>query len=516
MLACTRGGFPHTVIFGGFSSEALKDRTQDAHAKLIITADGGYRKGGWVALHESAKIAAKDCPSVKHIVTVKRAHASQLSPGVAAARDLKSLEQDYHALMATISSSEASQLGAAESLDSEHPLFILYTSGTTGKPKGILHTTGGFMTGVLRTTKTVLDMRPDDIYWCTADIGWVTGHSYVVYGPLAAGATVFMYEGAPTHPKSDRFWDMIERHKISILYTAPTAIRAFMKLGKEPLEAHDLSSLRLLGTVGEPINPEAWMWYQSVVGGNRCPIIDTYWQTETGAMVISPIPGVTPTKPGCATKPLPGYDVEVVDKEGNPVPPGNGGYLVIRKPWPAMARTIYGDAERFKKQYWSQYPGIYFTGDGARKDEDGYIWCLGRVDDVLNVSGHRLGTMEVESALVSHPAVAEAAVVGRPDDLKGQAVVAFVTLKSEFSKKMGVDEEHIQKMRDHLKAHVVKEIGAIARPDDIRFTESLPKTRSGKIMRRLLRELAAKGHISGDTTTLEDFSVVAALQKDEE
>jgi acetyl-CoA synthetase len=516
MLACTRGGFPHSVVFGGFSAEALKDRTIDAQAKLIITADGGYRKGGWVGLLDNARAAAKDCPSVQHIVSVQRANSSKLSVSATPVSDLKARDLDYHALLASVSAEAVRTQGAAESLDSEHPLFILYTSGTTGKPKGILHTTGGYLTGVLRTTKTAFDLRAEDIYWCTADIGWVTGHSYVVYGPLAAGATVFLYEGAPTHPKSDRFWDMIERHKISILYTAPTAIRAFMKLGNAPVEAHDLSSLRLLGTVGEPINPEAWMWYHGVVGKNRCPIVDTYWQTETGAIVISPVPGVTATKPGCATRPLPGYDVEVVDKEGKPVPPGNGGYLVIRKPWPSMARSIYGDPERFEKTYWSQYPGIYFTGDGARKDEDGYIWCLGRVDDVLNVSGHRLGTMEVESALVSHPAVAEAAVVGRPDDLKGQAVVAFVTLKSEITKTMGVDEAQISKMRDQLKSHVVKEIGAIARPDDIRFSESLPKTRSGKIMRRLLRELAAKGHISGDTTTLEDFSVVASLQRDED
>jgi acetyl-CoA synthetase len=507
MLACARGGFTHTVVFGGFSAEAVKDRAQDAQAKLMITADGGYRKGGWVPLNENVINAARSCSSVEHVITVARAHASQLSSPAEPLKEFKDFDLDYHELLAGVSEGEASKLGRAESLDSEHPLFILYTSGTTGKPKGILHTTGGYLTGVLRTTKSVLDLRSEDTYWCTADIGWVTGHSYVVYGPLAAGATVFLYEGAPTFPKADRFWDMIERHKINILYTAPTAIRAFMKLGQEPIEAHDLSSLRLLGTVGEPINPEAWMWYRDVVGKGRCPIIDTYWQTETGAMVISPIPGITATKPGSATLPLPGYDVEVIDKQGNPVPAGSGGYLVIRKPWPSMARTIYGDSERFKKTYWSEYPGIYFTGDGARKDEDGYIWCLGRVDDVLNVSGHRLGTMEVESALVSHHAVAEAAVVGRPDDLKGQAVVAFVTLKTEFAKQIGPDE---------LKAHVVKEIGAIARPDEIRFTESLPKTRSGKIMRRLLRELAAKGHVSGDTTTLEDFGVIAALQKDED
>jgi acetyl-CoA synthetase len=416
-------------------------------------------------------------------------------------------------MMASVSPAEARAGGGAAELDSEHPLFILYTSGTTGKPKGIVHTTGGYLTGALHTTRMVFDIKPEDLYWCTADIGWVTGHTYVVYGPLAAGASVFLYEGAPMTPEPDRFWAMIERHRINILYTAPTAIRAFMKLGAQHPKSRDMSSLRLLGTVGEPINPEAWMWYRENIGGSRCPIVDTYWQTETGAIVISPVPGVTPTKPGCATLPLPGYDVEVVDKKGHPVPAGSGGYLVIRKPWPSMARTIHGDPERFKKQYFSEFPGgIYFTGDGARKDADGYIWCLGRVDDVLNVSGHRLGTMEIESALVSHPLVAEAAVVGRPDDLKGQAVVAFVTLKAEVSKDGGKLEQY----KNDLKAHVTREIGALARPDDIRFSEALPKTRSGKIMRRLLRELAATGQVQGDTTTLEDFNVIASLQMDEE
>jgi acetyl-CoA synthetase len=516
MLACARGGFTHTVVFGGFSAEALKDRVQDAEAKVIITGDGGYRKGSWIALKDNALAAAKACPSVKHIVTVVRSNASVLQPKVPGLRDFGAYEIDYHSAMVSISEDEGKKLGAAIPLDSEHPLFILYTSGTTGKPKGILHTTGGYMTGVLQTSKLVFDLKPNDIYWCTADIGWVTGHSYVVYGPLAAGATIFMYEGAPTHPRADRFWDMIERHQISILYTAPTAIRAFMKIGREAVDARNLSSLRLLGTVGEPINPEAWMWYREVVGGSRCPIVDTYWQTETGAIVIAPIPGVVATKPGSATLPLPGYDVEVVDKAGAPVPPGSGGYLVIRKPWPSMARTIYKDPERFKATYWSEFPGIYFTGDGARKDEEGYIWCLGRVDDVLNVSGHRLGTMEVESALVAHSWVAEAAVVGRPDDLKGQAVVAFVTLKTEFSKQLASNPGESKKFIETLKAHVVKEIGAIARPDDIRFTEALPKTRSGKIMRRLLRELASTGNVKGDTTTLEDLSVITALQSADE
>jgi acetyl-CoA synthetase len=510
MLACARGGFTHTVVFGGFSAEALKDRVQDAEAKIIITGDGGYRKGSWVALRNNAMLAAKASPSVKHVVTVARINASLLEPKCAKIKDFGAFEIDYHSAVSSISIEESKSLGSATQLDSEHPLFILYTSGTTGKPKGIVHTTGGYMTGVLRTTQSVFDLKKTDIYWCTADIGWITGHSYVVYGPLAAGATVLMYEGAPTYPQADRIWDIIERHQVSILYTAPTAIRAFMKGGREVVDAHDISSLRLLGTVGEPINPEAWMWYREVVGKNRCPIVDTYWQTETGAIVISPIPGVVATKPGSATLPLPGYDVEVVDKAGKPVPLGSGGYLVIRKPWPAMARTIFKDAERFKKTYWSEFPGVYFTGDGARKDEEGYIWCLGRVDDVLNVSGHRLGTMELESALVSHPSVAEAAVVGRPDDLKGQAVVAFVTLKTEFAKSPTKEHAEI------LKAHVVQEIGAIARPDEIRFTEALPKTRSGKIMRRLLRELAATGHVKGDVTTLEDFNVIASLQKDED
>jgi acetyl-CoA synthetase len=510
MLACARGGFTHTVVFGGFSSEALKDRVQDAEAKVIITGDGGYRKGAWVGLRENALAAATASACVKHVVTAARIHASLLEPKTPKVKDFGAFEIDYHSAIASILPEESKTLGNAISLDSEHPLFILYTSGTTGKPKGIVHTTGGYMTGALRTTKLVFDLKKSDIYWCTADIGWVTGHTYLIYGPLAAGATIFMYEGAPTYPAPDRIWDMIARHQVSILYTAPTAIRAFMKGGREAVDAHDISSLRLLGTVGEPINPEAWMWYREVVGKNRCPIVDTYWQTETGAIVISPVPGVVATKPGSATLPLPGYDVEVVDKSGRPVPLGSGGYLVIRKPWPSMARTIFKDAERFKKTYWSEFPGVYFTGDGARKDEDGYIWCLGRVDDVLNVSGHRLGTMEVESALVSHQSVAEAAVVGRPDDLKGQGIVAFVTLKTEFAK------SSVKEHADLLKAHVVKEIGAIARPDEIRFTEALPKTRSGKIMRRLLRELAATGHVKGDVTTLEDFNVIASLQKDEE
>lgn len=520
MLACARGGFVHTVVFGGFSAEALKDRINDAEASLVITADGGYRKGGWIKLKDQVDAALGSCPSVKNVISLRRSEVGKLGRNTAAQPVASSAHlpcHDWHTLLQTVSPAELKSLGTAESLDSEHPLYILYTSGTTGKPKGILHTTGGYMTGSLRTTKLVFDLKPEDLYWCTADIGWVTGHSYVVYGPLAAGATVFLYEGAPTTPTMDRFWEMIERHKITVFYTAPTAIRTFMRLGTEYPKKHDMSSLRLLGSVGEPINPEAWMWYRENIGSNHCPIVDTFWQTETGAIVVSPIPSFTETKPGSATRPLPGYAVEVVDKAGTPVPLGSGGYLVIQKPWPSMARTIYKDAERFKKQYFSDFTGgVYFTGDGARKDEDGYIWCLGRVDDVLNVSGHRLGTMEVESALVSHPAVAESAVVGRPDEIKGQAVVAFVTLKAEITKLAKDNETYLSKLRDELRSHVTKEIGALARPEEVRFTDALPKTRSGKIMRRLLRELATNGSVKGDTTTLEDFSVIASLKTDEE
>ena len=495
MLACTRIGAPHTVIFGGFSADAIRDRVNDCQCKLIITADGGYRRGSEIRLKDTVDEAAEHCPTIENIVVFQRTGSRvAMKPG----RD-----HWWHELTKTVDAE-----CQAEELDSEHPLYILYTSGTTGKPKGILHTTGGYLTQVAHTTKLVFDLKDNDIYWCTAEIGWVTGHSYVVYGPLACGATVFMYEGAPNYPDFDRFWDMIERHKINILYTAPTAIRAFIKWGEQYPLKHDISSLRLIGTVGEPINPEAWMWYHEVIGKRRCPIIDTWWQTETGSMMISPLPGATPTVPGTATRPLPGIIVDIVTKKGVPVGPNEGGYLVIKKPWPSMLRTLWGDDERYKRSYWSEIPGVYFAGDGARRDEHGYYWIMGRVDDVINVSGHRLGTAEVESALVSHEAVAEAAVVGRPDELKGQAIAAFVTLEGG---RKGSNE-----LKDELRAHVAKEIGSLAKPDDIRFTDALPKTRSGKIMRRLLRELASSGQVAGDVTTLEDFSVLEKLREDEE
>jgi acetyl-CoA synthetase len=495
MLACARIGATHTVIFGGFSADAIRDRVNDGQCKLIVTADGGYRRGNEIKLKDIVDRAAEQSPSVEKVVVFQRTG----SPVVMK----PDRDSWWHELMETVDA----ECPAAE-LDSEHPLFILYTSGTTGKPKGILHTTGGYITQTAYSAKYVFDLKDEDIYWCTADIGWVTGHSYVVYGPLANGATVFMYEGAPNHPDLDRFWSMIDRHKINILYTAPTAIRAFIKWGEQYPNRHDLSSLRLLGTVGEPINPEAWMWYHSVIGGGRCPIVDTWWQTETGGIMISPFPGATPTVPGTATRPLPGIMVDVVNKNGEPVGDNEGGYLVIKRPWPSMLRTLWGDDERYKKTYWSEIPHCYFAGDGARRDEHGYFWIMGRVDDVINVSGHRLGTAEVESALVSHEAVAEAAVVGRPDELKGQAIAAFVTLEGG---RHGSDE-----LKNELRAHVAKEIGALAKPDDIRFTDMLPKTRSGKIMRRLLRELATNGSVAGDVTTLEDMSVIDKLREDEE
>ena len=495
MLACARVGATHSVIFGGFASQALVDRINDAGCKLVVTADGGFRRGAEVRLKEIVDEALTKTPTVETCIVFKRTGSKV---HMQAGRD-----HWWHEVVQAVPAE-----CPAEELDSEHPLYILYTSGTTGKPKGILHTTAGYLLQTHLTTKWVFDLKDEDVYWCTADIGWVTGHSYVVYGPLSNGATVLMYEGAPNHPEPDRFWDIIERHRVSIFYTAPTAIRAFTKWGEHWPLRHDLSSLRLLGTVGEPINPEAWMWYREIIGKGRCPIVDTFWQTETGAIMIAPLPGATPTKPGSATRPLPGVEAAVMSKEGVEAGPNEGGYLVVKRPWPSMLRTIWGDDERYRKQYFSEIDGVYFAGDGARRDEDGYFWIMGRVDDVINVSGHRLGTMEVESALVSHEAVAEAAVVGRPDELKGQGIVAFVTLEGE--------REATDELKEELRRHVAKEIGALARPDEIRFSDALPKTRSGKIMRRLLREIATSGSAHGDTTTLEDFSVLEKLRTDEE
>jgi acetyl-CoA synthetase len=495
MLACARIGATHSVVFGGFSAEALRDRMNDAEASVIVTADGGFRRGAIVPLKANVDAAVAESPSVKDVVVVRRTgERVPMHPG----RD-----HWYHELM-----SAASPDCPSEPLDSEHPLFILYTSGTTGTPKGVVHTTGGYLLHAACSSAWVFDLREEDTFWCTADIGWVTGHSYVVYGILANGATSVMYEGAPNQPRPDRLWEIIDALGVTIFYTAPTAIRAFVKWGEEWPLRHDLSSLRLLGTVGEPINPEAWMWYHRVIGKERCPIVDTWWQTETGGIMIAPFPGAIPTKPGSATLPLPGIVPEIRSRDGQVLPANQGGYLVITRPWPGMLRTVYGDPERYTQQYWSQMPGLYFTGDGARRDTDGYFWVMGRIDDVVNVAGHRLGTMEVESALVSHPSVAEAAVVGRPDDLKGQAIAAFVSLES--------GQHASEELKKALKEHVAKEIGAFARPDDIRFTDALPKTRSGKIMRRLLRDIAAGRETAGDTTTLEDYSVLARLREDEE
>jgi acetyl-CoA synthetase len=497
MLACARIGAVHSVVFGGFSAESLRDRINDAQASLLITADGGYRRGQIVPLKQTSDEALRETPSIRHVIVVQRQAGAPFPVHIQEGRD-----HWYHRL-----AQEASWTCEPEAMDAEDLLYILYTSGTTGKPKGIVHTTGGYLLGAYATTKWVFDLKEDDVYWCTADIGWVTGHSYVVYGPLANGATVVMYEGAPDWPAKDRFWQIVEKYGVTILYTAPTAIRAFMRWGPEWPAKRDLTSLRLLGSVGEPINPEAWMWYQKHIGGSRCPVVDTWWQTETGSILITPLPGITSTKPGSATTPFPGISAEIRNAAGERVEIG-GGLLALTRPWPSMLRGIYGDPERFVQQYWSKWPdGVYFTGDGARRDEDGFFWLLGRVDDVLNVAGHRLGTMEVESALVDHPKVAEAAVVGRPHEIKGQAVAAFVTVKE------GVHGS--QDLADELKEHVVRKIGAIARPDQILFAADLPKTRSGKIMRRLLRDIA-EGKALGDTTTLADPAVVARLKSEYE
>jgi len=495
MLACARIGAVHSVVFGGFSSESIRDRIQDSGATVVVTADGGYRRGQIVTLKQNVDHALEGGKQIRKVIVFRR---TNIDIHIQEGRDVW-----WHR--------EAEYVSAdcpAEPLDSEHPLFILYTSGSTGKPKGILHTTGGYMTAAYATTKYIFDLREEDVYWCTADVGWITGHTYLTYGPLANGATCLMYEGAPNWPEPDRFWKIVAEYGVTILYTAPTAIRAFIKWGDQWPEKHDLSSLRLLGTVGEPINPEAWMWYHTKIGASRCPIVDTWWQTETGTMMITPFPGATPTKPGTATLPFFGVDAAIVDDEGREVSHGEGGKLVIRKPWPAMLRTIYGDKPRYKKAYWSEVKGCYFTGDGARRDKDGYFWIVGRIDDVLNVAGHRLGTAEVESALVSHEDVAEAAVVGRPDEIKGQGIVAFVTLKSGHLAGKALAEA--------LRKHVAKAIGPIAKPDDIRFAEALPKTRSGKIMRRLLKQIASGATITGDTTTLEDFSVLSKLRNVDE
>jgi acetyl-CoA synthetase len=493
MLACARIGAPHTVVFGGFSPDALRDRINDCEAKMLITADGAWRRGNRVPLKENVDAALEDCPTIENVIVVNHA---------VSARDVHMEGYRDHWWHREMDRS-GSEIVEPERLDSEHPLYILYTSGTTGKPKGLLHTTGGYLVGTHTTARYVFDLKDSDTYWCAADIGWVTGHSYIVYGPLSNGATSVMYEGAPNQPHRGRFWQIVEKNQVNILYTAPTAIRAFMAWGEKHPQKYDLSSLRLLGTVGEPINPEAWIWYRKHIGLDKTPVVDTWWQTETGMILITPLPGLIETKPGSATVPFPGVEADVFDEAGQSVPPGRGGNLVLKKPWPAMARTIWGDAKRFKKQYWSQYKGIYFTGDGAKRDEDGYFWILGRVDDVLNVSGHRIGTMEVESALVSHPDVAEAAVIGINHKIKGQAIAAFVTLVGE--------KEGSNKLIKELTRHVAKKIGPIARPERLFLTPELPKTRSGKIMRRLLRDIA-EGRILSDTSTLADAGVLENIK----
>ena len=488
MLACARIGAVHSVVFGGFSAEALRDRINDAEAKVVVTADGGYRRGSVVPLKQNVDAALEATPSVQKVLVVKRiGEGTEMKAG----RDVW-----WHEVMPN-----ASAECAPEAMDAEDMLYILYTSGTTGKPKGIVHTTGGYLLGVTTTFQWIFDWREEDVYWCAADIGWVTGHSYIVYGPLSTGATSVMYEGTPDYPARDRWWQIVEKYKVSLIYMAPTAIRSFMKWGKEWPGKRDLSTLRLLGSVGEPINPEAWIWYHETIGGGRCPIVDTWWQTETGSVMITPLPGVTTLKPGSATRPFPGVEAEVVDEKGNPA---KSGYLVLKKPWPSMARTLYKDPERFQQTYWTRLPGIYFTGDGAKRDDDGYFWLLGRVDDVMNVAGHRLSTYEIESALVDHPSVAEAAVVGKEHEIKGQGISAFVTIKEGQKGSPALMEE--------LKKHVAGKISAIARPDDIIFSAELPKTRSGKIMRRLLRDIA-EGRALGDTTTLADPAVVAGLKQ---
>ncbi|MDD9932404.1 MAG: acetate--CoA ligase [Myxococcales bacterium] len=495
MLACARIGAVHSVVFGGFASDAVRDRMIDAEAKAVITQDGTYRRGSVVPLKEQVDKAVDQCPNVEHVVVLRRTgNEITMKEG----RD-----HDWAALMET-----ASPKHEAPALDAEHPLFILYTSGSTGKPKGVMHTTGGYMVGTYLTSKYVFDLQEDDTYWCTADVGWITGHSYIVYGPLANAATAVMYEGAPNSPDPGRFWSIVERHGVTIFYTAPTAVRAFVKWGDDWITKHDLSSLRLLGTVGEPINPEVWVWYRETVGGGRCPIVDTYWQTETGSIVMTPLPGAVPAKPGSCSVPFFGISAKVLREDGSEAAPNEGGLLVIDKPWPSMLRTVWGDDERFREQYFSRFDGIYFTGDGARRDEDGFFWVVGRIDDVVNVSGHRLGTAEIESSLVAHDDVAEAAVVGIPDELTGQALVAFVTLKG--------DREPSPELNQALMDHVAGDIGKFARPKRIRFADAVPKTRSGKIMRRLLRDLAAGKQAHGDMTTLEDISVLATLQEHQE